>query len=482
MTGQQGRRHQAESVDIDFLLGVQPAAVPAMRLVAAAYGRLVAATRRMHAMEWLTKDHFLFFVLAALCLALLMPRTIALMAYGFDRYVLGALIARPPLAGWPSMPAIVLPAVGASLLAFFLSRAYRMAALLILSFAGGLAFGYLDIASLVVFCLFAVVTFGVIRLPISRLAAALLLCLLALGLLQMSIHWFEGMAIASVGTFPMALVPMLWYSAYEHKLPRRPLTLPRLTSYLFLRFFDGPVVTHGDVFSQASGKQLAAVRFAGVKALFVAAAASFAVALGELLWSRYQVAELRGLPLLLLSYAGYVGTYCKLVVVFNVVIGVLRLFGIPVRDNFNYWLLAKTPNEHWQRWNLLFREWVITFVFFPIMKARRWLFAAVMCSLLVSGLLHVVPAALTRSLGLFAGVMDMGYWVINGLAIYAVIKLPLLFPGLVPALRMKGSLAWSVVGGLATSSFYAVLHGARVASADWSDVANYFERLAQIMP
>jgi hypothetical protein len=475
-------RRRADPVDIDFLLGVNPALLPVMRGVASVYGKFFAATRGVRAMAWLTRDHFLFFVLAALCLPMLMPRTIALMVYAFDRFVLGAAIVRPPLAGWPSMPAIVLPCVGASLLAFFLPRAHRLTALVVLSFAGGLAFGYLDFASLLVFGAFVAITFGVIRLPISRLAAALVLCLLALGLLQMSVHWFEGMAIASVGTFPMALVPMLWYSAYEHKLPRRPLALPRLSGYLFVRFFDGPVVTHGDMFSPVSGKQLVATRFAGMKALYVAAAASLAAALGDMLWSRYQVAELRGLPLLLLSYAGYVGTYCKLVVLFNVIIGILRLFGIPVRDNFNYWLLARTPNEHWQRWNLLFREWVITFVFFPIMKSRRWLFAAIMCSLLVSGLLHVIPAALTRSLGLFGAVLDMGYWIVNGFAIYIVIKIPLLLPRMVPALRMKGSLAWSVVGVVATSSFYAVLHGARVASSDWEDVADYFERLVQILP
>ena len=76
----------------------------------------------------------------------------------------------------------------------------------------------------------------------------------------------------------------------------------------------------------------------------------------------------------------------------------------------------------------------------------------------------------------------MGYWLINGLAIYIVIKIPLLFPRMVPALGMKGSLSWSAVGVVGTSSFYAVLHGARVASSDWADVGHYFERLVKIFP
>ena len=448
-----------------------------MRGIAALYGRLQTVARRIPRAAWLTRDHFLFFALAAVGLLLFMPRALVVMGYAMERFVLGMPVVKPALLGWPSMPTTLLLFVGASLLTFFLGTTARLAALVSLSVVSGFASGYLDVRSLPVFAVFLAASFATIRLPISRLAATLILCILALGLLLVSVHWFKNAAIATIGTFQMTLIPMLWYSAYEHKPPRRPLEFHRFAAYLYVRFFSGPVVTYGDMFTRVSGPRLAEVRFAGFKALYAAGAASFAAAGADLLWRKVQVGELTGLSLLLVSYVGYVGEYCKIVVVFNVVTGVLRLFGLPIRDNFNYWLLARTPNEHWQRWNLLFREWVITFVFFPIMRAKRWLFAAIMASLLASGLLHVIPAALIDSPGLFNGMKDMGYWAVNGLAIYLVLKIPVLFPRLVPALRMQGSVAWSIVGVVMTSSFYGVLFGVRASSNSWTDVARFFERL-----
>jgi hypothetical protein len=162
------------------------------------------------------------------------------------------------------------------------------------------------------------------------------------------------------------------------------------------------------------------------------------------------------------------------------VTGILRLFGIPVRDSFNYWLLARTPNEHWQRWNLLFREWVVTWVFFPVMKAKRWLFAAIMLALLTSGLLHVLPVALIGRLTPFHVVVDLGYWLVNGLAIYLVIKIPMLFPRLVPALKMQGSMTWSIVGLVLTSSFYGVIHALRDTCDSWADFGHYLARLVYL--
>ena len=466
------------AADATFILGENRAAPPVMRMVAALYGRLLIAIRGRPGAARLTQDHFLFFALSAAGLALLMPRTLAVIRYAIERFVLGMPVAKPLLAGWPSLPNMLLPMVAMGLLAFFASPSARLKALLVLSAAFGFAFGYLDLPSLLMFALFGAAGFAVIRLPISRLAAALILGLLAAGLLCLSVFWRQDSAIVTVATFQTTLIPALWYSAYQHKAPRRPLEMRQFAAYLYVRFFSGPVFTYPDMFSPVSGARLLEVRLGGMKALYVAAVASIAAAGTDLLWQRVHVNETIGLPLLLMSYAGYVGERCKIVVGFNVVAGIMRLFGVPIRDNFQYWLLARTPNEHWQRWNLLFREWVITFVFFPIMKAKRWLFAAVMAALLASGLLHVVPAVVTQAQTPFASLMQMGYWVANGLAIYLVIKIPAMFPRLVPALRMPGSRAWSVVGVVATSSFYAVLYGVRVTSNNWTDVTRYFERLA----
>jgi hypothetical protein len=76
--------------------------------------------------------------------------------------------------------------------------------------------------------------------------------------------------------------------------------------------------------------------------------------------------------------------------------------------------------------------------------------------------------------------MELAYWLINGLAIYLVIKVPMLFPRLVPGLGIQGSSrAWSIVGVLLTSSFYAILHGIRATSDNWTDVVGFLARLTE---
>lgn len=467
------------SVDTSFLTAAHPAATAVLRGVAETYRRAASLAQRSPATSWLTREHVGFFAVAIAGLFLLMPRVLMLGRYVAERVLLDLPVAKPDLVHWPYVPIIVVPLILGALATFLARTNVRLAALAVLAVAGGFAFGYLEPASVPVFVAFAAIAFGVIRLPVPRFYVALTLVGLSLALLFVCLRWFPGTGIAAFAAFQTPLVPMLWYSAYEHK-PKRPLRAVRFAPYLFTRFFAGPVVTYGDMFSPAKGARLAEVRFGGVKALYVAATASLAVGALDLFLEPRRVGELSGLTLLLVSYLGYVSAYCKTVVGFNIATGILRLFGLPIRDNFHYWLLARTPNEHWQRWNLLFREWVITFVFFPIMRSKRWLFAAIMAALLTSGALHLVPSMLFRQGDAFHAVTGTAYWIINGLAIYAVIKIPQLFPRAVATLRIDGGLAWSVVGVVATSAFYGILHSVKENAASWADVTGYFARLTQV--
>jgi hypothetical protein len=463
------------AVDATFLKASTALSSAVTGFIASAYCRVLALLLKIPNTAWLTRDHRVFFGLAVLGLFLITPRFLILGQFAFSRFVLGHSAARPDFTGWPYLPVIIAPLVLAALVTFSFGTAARLASLVSLSLLGGLAFGYLDVASLLAFVAFATVCFAVIRLPISRLTAAFILCALTLTLTLVTSWWLAGTAIAAMAAFQTPLIPMVWYSAYEHKGQRRPLTFQRFVPYLYGRFFAGPVMTYGDMFASVSGERLAEVRFGGIKALYVAAVASIVAAGTDLLLREFRLDELTGLPLLIASYAGYVGMYCKIVVAFNTVTGILRLFGLPVRDSFNYWLLARTPNEHWQRWNLLFREWVITFVFFPIMRAKRWLFA-VMSALIVSGALHLIPAAMSSQWTVYHTTIEVSYWIINGLAIYFVIKIPGRFPRLISALGVRDNLAWSIIGIVLTSSFYSILYGMR-ASGNWTDLVDYCERL-----
>ena len=424
--------------------------------------------------ERLMRDQFALFVLAAAGMLLATPRVLALGHYFVVR-AMGEPVERPDLSAFPSVPPAYLFGVAIALATFFLKPAHRMLALAAMVVPLAVLTGRLDLRSIVPLTLFMLAAYLVIRAPIGRLKAALLTIALSLAALLGCVTFVSGSAAVGFTAGWAMLVPMLWYSAYEHG--RSPLRIERFLGYMSARLFGGPVFTYTELFSAASGPALAATRWAGVRTIYIALLASFCVAAAEQLTSVIPPDDHRGPALLAISYMQYVGAYSEIVIRFNLVIGILRLFGIPVRNNFAYWLLARTPNEHWQRWNMLFREWILTFVFFPVMRSRRWLFAAVMAALLTSGLLHTVPPWIMRRLSAPQLTAHLLYWVLNGVAIYAVIKIPQMYPRLVEQLGLRSRFAWSAVGVLLTSAFYAVLHGFRVESGSWAELIDYGRRL-----
>src|SRR4030042_1884179 len=69
--------------------------------------------------------------------------------------------------------------------------------------------------------------------------------------------------------------------------------------------------------------------------------------------------------------------------------------------------------------HILLREWVITFIFFPIMRGKKWLFVAILSSLMASGILHLLPRFFDDQIPWFGISSSLSYWFLNGLAIYA---------------------------------------------------------------
>lgn len=426
-------------------------------------------------------DQFGLFVLASAGMFLLAPKFVV-SAYVLMSGWLTDNAAQPDLSILPEVPLILPIGVTLALLTFRLERITRISALVI-AFSLTLAWTYapLDPRFAALLAAFALTAYGIIRLRLPRFPVALLMTAFVVASLLAAVRWWsETPAVAVLGGFPV-LVPMLWYSVYEHG-SRTVLSLRRFLLYIAGRLFSSPVVTYRDLFTPAEGRELTATRWAGVRTLYIALLASIAMRLASALLALPAIESFTGLSLLMISYLDYVGYCFGIVVRFNTFIGVLRLFGVPVRSNFRYWLLARTPNEHWQRWNILAREWFLTFVFYPIMRARRWLFAAVMSALLSAGVLHAIPVMLINGFHAPHAAAHLVYWTVNGLAIYLVIKLPLLYPDLAGRLRMRDSRAWSVAGIVLTSAFYAVLHGLRSASGSWAEMGDYIGRLLGGLP
>ena len=285
--------------------------------------------------------------------------------------------------------------------------------------------------------------------------------------------------LARFAAFGPGFVPLLWYATYEVNAGR--LRLPHCGTYLLLtRLFGGPVLRPSNPL--ADWEQKCVWQWRGV---FTLATAMIALGAGGLL-ERHLLAyeavwrSAQGGRLALYSYCHYLQNCLALVAGFNVFVGWARLFGVPIQNVFFFWLLARTPNERWRRWNMPFREWIITYVFYPMMRANKGLFLCVMATLLCSGVIHIVhlltptrfdPAYIARILG---------YWTFSGVAIYVVIVFPRAFPALLVRLHMRENVAWSVVGIAATSLTYSVAMVLRDKCPSWSDALSYLARLLQV--
>ncbi|HEY0674389.1 MAG TPA: hypothetical protein VGD27_19090 [Longimicrobiales bacterium] len=421
-------------------------------------------------------DQYALFILVGLGMLLLAPRYM-LLAHSLLTRVFTGQPAVHDLSAWPHVPITLPLGVIVAMITFRMPRRTRiigLATALVVSFAW--IYRPVDPDFLLFLALFFSIAFAIIHLPLPRLAVALLITAYVIGALVAVLTWWKGTpAVGYIGGLPV-LVPMLWYSVYEHG-KHNALGLRRFFTYVSGRLFGTPVLTYDDLFTPARGAELTATRWAGVRTLYIALTASIVARIAAEV-SAVNVREgAAGFSLLTLSYIDYVRHSCNIVVRFNTFIGVLRLFGIPLRSNFRYWLVARTPNEHWQRWNVLAREWFLTFVFYPLMRARKGLFAAVMTALLAAGVLHTVPIALIRGFNASQVVAHSIYWVINGLAIYLVIKIPLMYPAIPARLGMRNSRAWSIAGIILTSVFYALLHGLRTEATSWAEMGHYVERL-----
>jgi D-alanyl-lipoteichoic acid acyltransferase DltB (MBOAT superfamily) len=84
---------------------------------------------------------------------------------------------------------------------------------------------------------------------------------------------------------------------------------------------------------------------------------------------------------LFLDFAGYS----------HIVIGIARLFGIRLAENFNKPFLSRSPSEFWTRWHMSLSFWIRDYVFLPLATVRRemwWRNFALLGAMVVFGVWH----------------------------------------------------------------------------------------------
>jgi D-alanyl-lipoteichoic acid acyltransferase DltB (MBOAT superfamily) len=75
----------------------------------------------------------------------------------------------------------------------------------------------------------------------------------------------------------------------------------------------------------------------------------------------------------------------------HMVIGVARIFGIRVEENFDRPYLSTTPSAFWTRWHMSLSFWIRDYLFLPFAAMRRhwwWLYLALVLSMALFGLWH----------------------------------------------------------------------------------------------
>jgi len=187
-------------------------------------------------------------------------------------------------------------------------------------------------------------------------------------------------------------------------------TLVGLVQYaLFLPTLSSGPIYRLDVFSQqlAAPKRLgwADVHDGGLRILVGLAKKVVAV---PLLSSLSVSLHARGLAM---QPAAYVATYAMLFLDFSgysdIAIGLGRLFGFAVPENFKHVFTSTTLTQFWRNWHATLGDWLRETVFIPLggMRARGWqLSAIVVGSMLVVGVWHGYRW-IFLGWGLFHGVM-----------------------------------------------------------------------------
>ncbi len=100
-----------------------------------------------------------------------------------------------------------------------------------------------------------------------------------------------------------------------------------------------------------------------------------------------------GLPLLLVFLLQAIHLYCDFSGYTDMALGVARIFGIRLVDNFNRPFFAKNVGEFWRKWHISLSSWCNDFIFSPfIVKYRRFgnraAIAGIFISFFVIGIWH----------------------------------------------------------------------------------------------
>jgi D-alanyl-lipoteichoic acid acyltransferase DltB (MBOAT superfamily) len=149
---------------------------------------------------------------------------------------------------------------------------------------------------------------------------------------------------------------------------------------LFISFFPqliaGPIVRYHDINEQIKDRGHSLGMFAcGIERFIVGLAKKVLIAntLAEAVDGILNIpySEVPSIYLLLVILAGALQLYYDFSGYSDMAIGLGRMFGFKIMENFDYPLFAKTASELWRRWHISLTTWFRDYVYFPLGGSRK---------------------------------------------------------------------------------------------------------------
>ncbi|MFO1389036.1 MBOAT family O-acyltransferase [Cellvibrio sp.] len=129
--------------------------------------------------------------------------------------------------------------------------------------------------------------------------------------------------------------------------------------------------------------------------------------LAPLLGSGYDPQTLEGYNICLKLIFTFLFIYMDFSAYSNIAIGLSRLLGYKIIENFNWPVLALTPRDFWKRWHISLSVWCMRNVYFPLIVKTKSAKISVFMVMLTIGMWHAVSLswflwAVHHSLGILA--------------------------------------------------------------------------------
>ncbi len=178
--------------------------------------------------------------------------------------------------------------------------------------------------------------------------------------------------------------------------PQKSLYKLALYITLFPQLIAGPIVKYHDFFNQINERHITVLNFyTGIRRFIVGLAKKVLIAntLGNVAERVFTQS-----PFNISPYMVWIGYFCYGFQIYfdfsgysDMAIGLARLFGFNILENFNYPYISRSMTEFWHRWHISLSSWFKEYVYIPLGGNKRGIFITIrnLCFVFIlTGLWH----------------------------------------------------------------------------------------------